>query len=422
MLPDVPPDDPRFGRAVVCVCRRNNLEEEKTVTLAKLSQLGLLTESTFESFKPEGLGLTPDKQRNIRLAYDLVRQYAEDPQGWLILRGGYGCGKTHLAAAVANFRIGHGHSALFINTPDLLDHLRSTFSPLSTQTYDQRFDEVRNAPLLILDDLGAQNNTEWVQEKLYQIFNHRYTAKLPTIITTNEEFESFDIRVRSRLEDTTIARTVVITAPDFRRGGVDQDQSDLSTLDLHKEKTFENFDIRDDELPRKQADNLFRAFELSMAFAENPQGWLVFQSNAYANGKTHLAAAIANHVSRNGDAALFVVVPDLLDHLRSTFNPSSIISLDKRFNEVKTAPFLVLDDLGTESATAWAKEKLYQLFNYRYNAKLPTVITTSIGIDEIDRRLLSRMMYGSHCTFFVLEAPSYRGKIRGRKRSSRSGR
>ena len=50
---------------------------------------------------------------------------------------------------------------------------------------------------------------------------------------------------------------------------------------------------------------------------------------------------------------LFVVVPDLLDHLRATFNPSSNSRLDKRFDEVKKAPLLVLDDLGTESATAW---------------------------------------------------------------------
>ena len=379
----------------------------------------MLTEATFDSFKPEGLGLTPDKQRNLKLAYDLVHHYAEDPQGWLILRGGYGCGKTHLAAAVANHRIAEGFPALFVNTPDLLDHLRSTFSPHSSHSYDQRFDQIRNAPLLVLDDLGAQNNTDWVIEKLYQIFNHRYTAKLPTIITTNEPLENFDIRIRSRLEDVTIARTVTILAPDFRRGGVDQDQSDLSTLDLHKEKLFDTFNLRDEELPRKQADNLHRALGTAMTFAEEPRGWLVYQSTAYANGKTHLAAAIANHVSRNGDSALFVVVPDLLDHLRATFNPNAITSLDKRFNEVKMAPLLVLDDLGTESATAWAKEKLYQLFNHRYNAKLPTVITTSVGIDELDRRLLSRMMDVSMCTFFVIEAPSYRGGAKSKKRGGR---
>jgi hypothetical protein len=108
-----------------------------------------------------------------------------------------------------------------------------------------------------------------------------------------------------------------------------------------------------------------------VAFAEQPTDWLVFNSVAYGNGKTHLAAAIANYVANSGEPVLFVVVPDLLDHLRASFNPSSQSRLDKRFDEVKSASLLVLDDLGTESATAWAREKLYQLFNHRYNAAWP---------------------------------------------------
>ena len=112
---------------------------------------------------------------------------------------------------------------------------------------------------------------------------------------------------------------------------------------------------------------------------------------------------------------MFIVVPDLLDHLRATFNPASGMRLDKRFDEIKKAPLLVLDDLGTESATAWAREKLYQLFNYRYTARLPTVITTATPVDEIDPRLATRMLDGSRCTFFLIEAPSYRGGVKPRR-------
>jgi DNA replication protein DnaC len=104
---------------------------------------------------------------------------------------------------------------------------------------------------------------------------------------------------------------------------VGDDQSDLSTLNLHADKTFETFDLRDSELPRTQADNLHRALQLAVAFAEHPTDWLVFNSVAYGNGKTHLAAAIANYVSNTGEPVLFVVVPDLLDHLRASFNPTS---------------------------------------------------------------------------------------------------
>lgn len=422
MRANVPVGHPQFGRAVVCACRQVKIEAERSDTLEAQSQLGLLADLTFENFMPEGIGLKPMVQRNLKLAYNFVKEFANHPEGWIILHGGYGCGKTHLAAAVANQRISLGHSVLFVNTPDLLDHLRMTYSPHSAQSYDARFEEVRNIPLLILDDLGSQSSTDWADEKLYQIFNHRYNAKLPTVITTNEGTDMLDMRIRSRLEHVGFVRRISILAPDFRRGGA-EDQSELSTLDLHDDKTFQTFSLREDELPRKQADNLQRAFDAAVAFGERPDGWLVFSGIEFANGKTHLAAAIANHFAAEGDAALFVVVPDLLDHLRATFNPKSTITLDKRFNEVKTAPLLVLDDLGTESATSWAKEKLYQLVNYRYNAKLPTVITTSLTIEEIDGRIRSRLLDQSRCTFFVIEAPSYRGRPKsGSGRGRRRGR
>ena len=414
VIPDVPPIHPSFGKAVTCVCRLAQEEMAKQDNLQRVSQLGLLSECTFKGFLPDGHGLTPDKQLNLKIAYETALDYAKNPRGWLLLKGGYGCGKTHLAAAIANYRLSLGHPVLFVSTPDLLDHLRSSFSPMAETSYDQRFEQVRNAPLLILDDLGSHSNTEWAQEKLYQIFNHRYNAQLPTIITTNEELESIVMRNRSRMLDLNLVQIVAIRAPDFRHTGVDQEQSDLSTLSLHGDQTFERFDLRERELPRGQADNLHRAYDMARDFADDPADWLVFNSNAYGNGKTHLAAAIANAVATRGEPILFVVVPDLLDHLRASFNPSSGIRLDKRFDEVKKAPLLILDDLGTESATAWAREKLYQLFNYRYAARLPTVITTATPVDELDPRLATRMLDGSRCTFFLIEAPSYRGGMKAK--------
>jgi DNA replication protein DnaC len=417
VVPDVPPVHPDFGKAVPCSCRQAEREMARRDTLLRLSQLGALHACTFDSFLPEGFGLTEAKQRNLKMAFERASNYAEEPQGWLVLKGGYGCGKTHLAAAIGNQRLASGHSVLFVSTPDLLDHLRATYGPNAQTSYDQRFEQVRNAPMLILDDLGTQSNTDWAQEKLYQIFNHRYNARLPTVVTTNEELESIEIRIRSRMVDPSLVQIITILAPDFRRSGVAQDQSDLSTLSLHDDKTFKNFDLRERELPRGQAENLKRAWETAREYAQDPADWLVLQSAGYGNGKTHLAAAIANDVVNRGEQVLFIVVPDLLDHLRASFNPASGARYDKRFDEVKTAPILVLDDLGTESATAWAREKLYQLFNYRYNARLPTVITTVTPIDELDPRLAARMLDGSRCTFFVLEVPSYRGGLKLRRKS-----
>ena len=155
-----------------------------------------------------------------------------------------------------------------------------------------------------------------------------------------------------------------------------------------------------------------------MGYAFLPEGWLLLQGE-YGCGKTHLAAAIANTRASAGLPALFVVVPDLLDHLRATFSPNSDARFDKRFDEVRTAPFLVLDDLGTESASPWAQEKLYQLFNYRYNARLPTVITMAQTIDEVDPRLRTRMLDRARCRIIGIVAPSYRGSLQ--RRAERDG-
>lgn len=420
---DVPIDHPDFGRLYPCRCKQGEITLLRAARLRELSNLDSLQHMTFESFIAEGIGLNSEKRENLRRAYERARVFAADPQRWMLFMGGYGCGKTHLAVSIANERIRQGHPALFVVVPDLLDHLRATFSPTSQVTYDERFEEVRTSPLLILDDLGAQSTTPWATEKLYQILNYRYNVQLPTVITTNCELEEIDLRLRSRLVDPNLVEIVPIMAPDFRQSGVSSDHSELSSLYLHGDKTFESFNLRS-ELPPEERENLKRALVIAQDFARDPHDWLVI-IGTYGCGKTHLAAAVANYRTGQGYPALLVTVPDLLDHLRATFNPNSLVSYDKRFEEVRTAPLLILDDLGAQSTTSWATEKLHQILNYRFNARLPTVITAAttendIGRD-IDSRIRSWMFVQGRCIVFEIKAPAYRGggKRASNKRTSR---
>ncbi|MBV9358548.1 MAG: ATP-binding protein, partial [Chloroflexi bacterium] len=55
---------------------------------------------------------------------------------------------------------------------------------------------------------------------------------------------------------------------------------------------------------------------------------------------------------------------------------------DRGFDAVRNAPVLILDDYGAHSSTPWAEEKLFQLLNYRFNDRLPTVITTNLPLDQ----------------------------------------
>jgi DNA replication protein DnaC len=103
----------------------------------------------------------------------------------------------------------------------------------------------------------------------------------------------------------------------------------------------------------------------------------------------------------------------LLDHLRATFNPQSTVRYDHVFDEVKRARLLILDGLGTQSSTPWAREKLFQLFDYRYNAKLPTVITMSEEVEALNKSepaLASRMLDRRFCTIFAITVPGYHGE------------
>jgi DNA replication protein DnaC len=405
---DVPVGHPDFGKLFPCRCKAQELEQRRGDRLRQVSNLSHLDYMTFDSFIPEGRALNELQQGNLRRAYEAALSYAREPRGWLLFRGGYGSGKTHLAAAIANYRLDGGQPAVFVVIPDLLDHLRGAYSPHSDTSYDERFAEVRDCPLLILDDLGTESNTPWADEKLFQIFNYRYNAKLPTVITTNSELEEIDPRIRSRLTTIDLVQTISIMAPDYRASGIDPTQSELSSLGFHSDKTFASFNVHREDLDAEGHGNLLRVARAAHEFAEHPIGWFVL-TGAYGCGKTHLAAAIANHQLAKRRTALFVVVPDLLDHLRSTFSPQSPISYDKLFDQVRRAPLLILDDLGTESATSWAKEKLYQLFNHRYSARLPTVITTSREIDDLDPRLRSRLLDPARCQIWLIKAPAFRG-------------
>lgn len=205
---DVPFGHPFFARAIPCECLMREQEERAFADLQRLSQLDPFRDKTFENFDPKVPG--------VDAAYRAAKTFARDPSGWLILCGGVGTGKTHLAAAIANWAVNNHIRVLFAVVPDLLDHLRSTFAPSSTVQYDELFESVRATPLLILDDLGTENCTPWAGEKLYQIFNYRYNERLPTVVTTNRDLGRIDDRIRSRLRDDSLCEIVVIKGEDYR--------------------------------------------------------------------------------------------------------------------------------------------------------------------------------------------------------------
>ncbi len=418
--PLLPSGKPDYSQVVSCRCAKKGLDNERQTRLQRYSNLnGLLARFTFDNLLPQGRSGDHDSQERFKRAYEAARAFAADPKGWFILSGPSGSGKTHIAAAIANERLRNHHPAFYTTTPDLLAHLRSAFNPGSEMPYDEFFDQVRNTQLLVLDDLGAQSGTPWAKENLDQLLTYRFNSELPTVIVTITPVEQLEERLRTRLTDSRLCQVHVL---EEKRASLEYGWA--PEFKLERSMTFANF-TRRVNLPLEQQENLEKVLEVALEFAKSPDGWLVFMGVAGC-GKTHLAAAIVNYRYQANQPALFVVVPEFLDHLRSTFRPESEVSYDQVFEKVKTTPLLVLDDFGEQSTTPWAKEKLYQVLNYRYNAQLPTVITTRYSLDEImqklDSSISSRLVDHKISNPLNIIAPDYRGETRPSLRKAPRGR
>jgi len=410
--PDVPVGHHDFGRIIACDCQQQRIVDERHHRLLRYSNLGNLKRFTFETFCPDGRAKDAP-QPQIRAAYDAALAFAADPKGWLVLTGPNGAGKTHLAAAIGNRVIQQGNIVLFTHVADLLDHLRSTFSPTSEIAYSQLFEQVKSTPLLILDGIGNYSTTPWAEEKLMQIVNHRFDLELPTVMTISGSLDELDRYIVSRIRTPGLSRILELPGmaqPRAKRlGGIEPQ--------MLQRMTFELFDSRGNNPSAEQRASLDNAMRVARNYAADPDGWLTIIGETGV-GKTHLAVAIAVEQLKRGRPVFYAFVPELLDYLRYTFSPEAKVTYDNIFDEIKNAPLLILDDLGQEHSSPWANEKLYQIVVHRHNARLPTVITSMIDFTKERGPIGSRVQDPSVGQLVRMDAPDYRNKNRDGQRGA----
>ncbi len=203
--------DSGFAGGEVCVCLRDYYAREQNRELSEMLDLGTQSFETFDfdcySAVPDGeLGISP--RENMERVYDVCQDYAHEfssKSGNLLLSGGTGLGKTFLSASIARVVSGGGYSVVY----DTAGHIFSRFEAqkFGREDGEDAENDVARAlrcDLLILDDLGTELTTSFVQSAVYQIVNTRLITGKKTVISTNlspDELERrYGASVRSRLQ------------------------------------------------------------------------------------------------------------------------------------------------------------------------------------------------------------------------------
>ncbi|CAA7601855.1 IstB-like ATP binding protein [Acididesulfobacillus acetoxydans] len=159
---------------------------------------------------------------------------------------------------------------------------------------------------------------------------------------------------------------------------------------------FENFNLNYYRSSGDQGylENARKALAAAQELVErslcSPYGLGLLLTGSVGSGKTFLAAAIANALTEQGQQVLFLVVPDLLDELRATYDKRTETTEFDLLDTAREIPFLILDDLGAHNYTDWTRNRIYSILNFRMNEQLPTVMTTNLSLQELEDYLGER--------------------------------
>ena len=155
----------------------------------------LYREASFENFSIQRNN--PPVHRILIKAFTDASTFARDfpfktKKSGLLLIGGNGSGKTHLATAVLRELTRKGFQCTFFTYQHLLDKIRSGYDPNSGASAREAYQSALDAEVLLLDDLGAHRVTDWVEDTITSIITHRANNRLPILATTNFRDESLD--------------------------------------------------------------------------------------------------------------------------------------------------------------------------------------------------------------------------------------
>jgi DNA replication protein DnaC len=215
---DRPVGHPECGLIVRCPDCQDVQRAQRLNRLAAMA--GLSDEQRRVTFA----GLQP--VRGVADAVRAASEFARNPAGWLVIWGAPGSGKTHLSLAVANALIAREQPVIWRYVPDLVYRMREL---VSLQEPDMITPVLLDAPVLILDDLGAARWTDYVTERLELVFDRRYRDRVPTMVTligaerlgpgydlAEDVKRMISVSIGRRMQDPAVCRIVRNAAPQWR--------------------------------------------------------------------------------------------------------------------------------------------------------------------------------------------------------------
>ncbi|MGI6684719.1 MAG: ATP-binding protein [Bacillota bacterium] len=196
-----------------CVKQRSVLKKFSSANMTPFLAANTFDKFDFRFYSPH-LRLDKDgptyramAEKAVEGAKLFVARYLEERNGQgVMFAGAVGSGKTFLAGAITNALLEHDRQVLFLVVPDFLDDIRATYQKQGEFSEAELMDAARKTEVLILDDLGAHNFTEWTQNKIFSLINYRMNHGLPCVITTNLSISQMNEVIGER----TVSRIIEI--------------------------------------------------------------------------------------------------------------------------------------------------------------------------------------------------------------------